>query len=120
MKKLLLLIVCALLSSTASFAIVSTSTTSAPQFSQAFGQQLTLKQQLTFKVAQKAVKAQNPAKSDISKGLYIVLTIFGLGWLAIGLASGWESEWWKCLLWSIFTLGIGGLIYAFVKMKNYY
>lgn len=122
MKKLLLLVVCALLSSTASFAIVSNSAATAPQFTQAFGQQLTLKEKLSLKVAQKAAKSQSPAKAaDISKGVYILLAIVGLGWLAMGLLDDFDgSDWIISLVLYVLGFWIVGFIYTLIKMKKYY
>lgn len=91
------------------------------------GKKLGLMGAIKLKVAQKMLKKQlkkqqedKLAAGTISKGLYIVLAIFGLGWLALGINDGWKgNNWWIALLLGL--LGwIPGLIYTLVKMKNYY
>ncbi|TAE51144.1 MAG: YqaE/Pmp3 family membrane protein [Bacteroidetes bacterium] len=52
--------------------------------------------------------------------MYILLAILGLGFLAIGLLDNWSgSDWIIALVLSILCW-LPGVIYAFVKMKNYY
>ncbi len=85
------------------------------------GERLSIVQTVTLKAAQKYVKKQSKKSDDIPKGLYIVLAIFGWAWLAMGIMDNWEgSNWWINLLLTIFLCGIGGLIHALVKMKEYY
>jgi uncharacterized membrane protein YqaE (UPF0057 family) len=101
------------------------------------GRKLTLKEKIGFKIAKK--KMQKMEKKSITsmtsgnglvgdagdpgidKGIYILLAIFVLPFLAVGLASDWEgNDWLYCLLWTVLGCGIGGMIYALVKMKKYY
>ena len=88
------------------------------------GERLGIKGTLALKAAQKAVKKQMKKGSrdaDISQGLYVVMAIFGLGWLAMGLMDDFEgNNWWVNLLLTICLFGIGGLIHALIKMNDYY
>ncbi len=93
------------------------------------GRKLTFKEKVGFKVAKMKMKRMqkhgsgffSSEKGDepgISKGLYIFLAIFW-PFLGVGLATRWQGkDWLWCLLWSF--LCFGGIIYAFVKMKDYY
>ncbi|MFT6149042.1 MAG: uncharacterized membrane protein YqaE (UPF0057 family) [Saprospiraceae bacterium] len=48
------------------------------------------------------------------------MALIGWGFLGIGLMSDWEgSEWIICLVLTVLFY-IPGLIYALIKMKNYY
>jgi uncharacterized membrane protein YqaE (UPF0057 family) len=102
------------------------------QVEQLTGKQMTFKEKIAFKVAKmKMKKIQHKAtvsmqSSDglaaptIDKGIYILLAIIGWGFVGIGLASDWSgNEWLYCLLLT-FLCWIPGLIYALMKMKNYY
>lgn len=84
------------------------------------GKKLTVKQVLALKVAQSQLKKQAAGGGDMPKGLYIVLAIIGWGFLGIGLLSDWKgNEWWICLLLTVLCW-LPGVIYALIKMKNYY
>jgi len=49
-----------------------------------------------------------------------VLSIFALGWLAIGVRSNWKgNDWWIALL-LYFVFYFPGLIYSLIVMKKYY
>lgn len=84
------------------------------------GQKLGFKKALALKAAQKVLKAKAKGGSDkLDKGVYIILAIIGLGFIGVGMATDWDgSEWIIALLLGICWLP--GLIYALVKMKNYY
>ena len=88
------------------------------------GERLGIKGTLALKAAQKAVKKQLKSGSrdaDIPKGLYVVMAIFGFGWLAMGLMDDFEgNNWWVNLLLTLCLFGIGGLIHALIKMNDYY
>jgi uncharacterized membrane protein YqaE (UPF0057 family) len=96
------------------------------------GHKLSFKEKIALKVVK--MKAQKLAKqfdngtisaagakgAAIDKGVYIILAIVGLGFLGIGLASDWNgSDWIICLVLSILCW-LPGVIYALIKMKNYY
>jgi uncharacterized membrane protein YqaE (UPF0057 family) len=87
------------------------------------GHKLGMKKSLELKAAQKLLKKKlmNPAAAeDLSKGLYIVLAIIGWGFLGLGLVSDWQgNDWWICLLLT-FLCWLPGVIYALIKMKDYY
>jgi len=95
------------------------------------GRKLTLKEKIGFKIAKMkmkkiekkataAMKSGNGfAAPGIEKGVYIILAIF-IPFLAVGLATNWEgNDWLWCLLWT-FLCGLPGIIYALIKMKDYY
>jgi uncharacterized membrane protein YqaE (UPF0057 family) len=84
------------------------------------GKKLGVKNALALRAAQKAIKKHSAPNADIEKGVYILLAILGLGFLAIGLLDNWSgSDWIIALVLSILCW-LPGVIYAFVKMKNYY
>lgn len=85
------------------------------------GKKLGLKNTVKLKAAQKVFrKKMKKGDSDISKGVYILLAIVGLGFLGIGLVSDWDgSEWIIALVLSILCW-LPGVIYSLVKMKDYY
>ena len=88
------------------------------------GKKMGVKNAIKLKVAQKALKKhmkKGKAGEDIPKGLYIVLAIFGWAWVPMGLMDDWDgNNWWVNLILVVLTCGIGGLIHALIKMKEYY
>jgi uncharacterized membrane protein YqaE (UPF0057 family) len=82
------------------------------------GKRMSLQQKIAWKLMQKKFKKGGDA--EISKGLYIVLAIFGLGWLAMGLNDEWEGSDWLISLLLYFLFYLPGLIFTLVKMKKYY
>ncbi|MFT6938496.1 MAG: uncharacterized membrane protein YqaE (UPF0057 family) [Saprospiraceae bacterium] len=127
MKKSLLIVALVMFASTI---FAASSQSSAIQLSDAIsvtssdvvpGKKLTLKERVILKRAKKALKQGiKPNEEAISKGLYILLALIGWGFLGIGLMSDWEgSEWIICLVLTVLFY-IPGLIYALIKMKNYY
>jgi uncharacterized membrane protein YqaE (UPF0057 family) len=85
------------------------------------GQKLSLKEIIALKAAQKMIKKRLPVGAGgepVDKTVYIILAIF-IPFVAVGLATDWDgNDWIICLvLWLLCT--IPGIIYAFVKMKNY-
>lgn len=91
------------------------------------GKRLGLKNSLALKAAQAKVKHEmksasfNPAGGDgITKGLYILLAIFGLAWIAMGVKSDWSGSDWIVNLILTLLCWLPGFIHALVKMKNYY
>ena len=84
------------------------------------GQRLGLKKSIELKAAQKFLKKKMAADEKISKGLYVVLAILGLGWVALGVLSDWSgNDWWVNLILTLLCW-LPGLIHALVKMKDYY
>lgn len=85
------------------------------------GKKLGIKKSIELKAAQKMVKKHmGNGAADISKGLYIVLAIFGLGWLAMGLMDDWSGNDWIINLILTVLCWLPGLIHAFIKMNKYY
>ena len=66
------------------------------------------------------MKSKMNKGEDIEKGLYIILGIFGLGFIAMGLIDDWQGQnWWMNLILSALCW-LPGVIHALVKMKEYY
>lgn len=90
----------------------------------ATGEKLGLKNTLKLKAAQKFVKKNlNGADGDtpdIPKALYIVMVIFGLGWIAMGLLDNFEGKnCWVNLILSLLCW-LPGVIHGLVKTNEYY
>jgi uncharacterized membrane protein YqaE (UPF0057 family) len=86
------------------------------------GKRMSFKEALQFKAAQKMMKkqAKKAGGGTLPQWAYIVLSIFLLGWLAIGIKSNWQSnDWWISLLLYI-LFWVPGLIYSLVVMSKYY
>ena len=92
------------------------------------GKKLGLKKTLKLKLAQRAVKKQlkkgaelRPEAGDgITKGIYILLAILGLAWIAMEVKDDWSGSDWIVNLLLTFLCWLPGLIHALVKMKKYY
>jgi len=85
------------------------------------GKRLGLKKSIELKIAQKFLKKQMKKNAaDISQGLYIVLAILGLGWLAMGILDDWQGSDWLISLVLYILFYIPGLIYTLIKMNKYY
>jgi uncharacterized membrane protein YqaE (UPF0057 family) len=84
------------------------------------GKKLGLKKSIQLKLAQKFLKKNTVKATELSKGVYVLLAILGLGWLAMGLVSDWEGSDWIISLVLYLLCYLPGLIYTLVKMKNYY
>ncbi len=88
------------------------------------GKKMGIKNAVKLKAAQKLIKKQlkkdDASDVDIPKGLFIVLAILGWAWLVMGLMDDWKgNNWWITLLLTVLCW-IPGVIYALVKMKDYY
>lgn len=84
------------------------------------GEKLGLKKTLELKAAQKVIKKQMKNDPDFSKGLYILLAILGLAWIAMGVMDDWNGSDWIVNLILYVLCYLPGLIHALVKMKKYY
>lgn len=85
------------------------------------GKKLGLKNTVKLKAAQKVFrKKMKKGDADISKGVYILLAIVGLGFLGIGLLSDWEGSEWVIALVLGLLCWLPGVIYSLVKMKDFY
>ncbi len=73
--------------------------------------------QLSKKQIKKALKKGD---SGISKGLYVILSIIGLGWLAMGILDDFEGSDWIISLVLSLLFWLPGVIYSFIKMKKYF
>ncbi len=87
------------------------------------GKKMSLKDKISLKVTQKMIRKHQNAAAEggtLPQWAYVVLSIFALGWLAIGVKSNWQgNDWWISLL-LYFVFYFPGLIYSLVVMKKYY
>lgn len=93
------------------------------------GERLGFKNTVKMKLAQKALKKQikknnvvigEDGGDGITKGLYILLAILGLAWVAMGVKDDWSGSDWIINLVLTALCWLPGLIHALVKMKKYY
>lgn len=85
------------------------------------GKKLTFKETIKLKAAQKFIKKQQKkGEPDFSKGLYVLLAILGLAWIAMGVMDDWEGSDWIVNLILYALCYLPGLIHALTKMKKYY
>lgn len=85
------------------------------------GERLGLKNTMKLKAAQKFLKKELKKGDDgITKGLYILLAILGLAWIAMGVKSDWNGSDWIVNLILTLLCWLPGFIHALVKMKDYY
>ena len=85
---------------------------------------------IKLKIAQKALKKQLKKKKrlrkkaadrgSISQGLYVVLALFGLAWIAMGVMDDWEGSTWIINLVLAILFILPGLIHALIVMSDYY
>ena len=91
------------------------------KFKEITGKKLSLDEVVKLKAAQKMLKKDlKKNEGEVSKGLYIVLAILGLGFIAMGILDDWKgNNWWLNLILSLLCW-IPGVIHALIKMKDYY
>jgi hypothetical protein len=90
------------------------------EFEQVTGKKMTLKETIKFKAAQKVMKNKMKNGGDgISKGLYILLALFGWTFIVMGIQDDWSGSTWIVNLLLYCLCGLPGLIHSFVKMKDY-
>ena len=83
---------------------------------------------IKLKLAQRAVKKQlqkggefRPEAGDgITKGLYILMAIFGVAWIGMGVKDEWSGSYWVVNLILTLLFWLPGLIHALIVMKDYY
>lgn len=87
------------------------------------GEKLGLKRTVALKMAQhkfkKELTKRGGSPDDLDKTLYIVLAIF-IPFVAVGIATDWEGNNWIIALILSLICWIPGMIYALIKMKDYY
>ena len=88
------------------------------------GKKLGLKNAVKLKAAQKKIKKHMKKNgddaADISEGVYILLAILGLAWIAMGLMDDWSGSDWIVNLILTVLCWLPGLIHALVKKSKYY
>lgn len=91
-------------------------------YEQLTGKKMTLKEKISLKIAQKMMAKESRKREGgtLPQWAYIVLSIFALGWLAIGIKSNWKgNDWWISLLLYL-CFYVPGLIYSIIVMSKYY
>ena len=85
------------------------------------GKKLSLKEVIKLKAAQKLLKAKtNKAGGDgYSKGVFILLALFGWAWLLMGIQDDFSGNTWLVNLLLTLLCGLPGLIHSLVHMKDY-
>jgi uncharacterized membrane protein YqaE (UPF0057 family) len=95
------------------------------KFKQKTGKKLGVKKSLQLKAAQRAIKKKmkkmkKAGNEDISSGLYVLLAILGLGWVAMGVMDDWSGNNWIVNIILTVLCWLPGLIHALAKKKDYY
>lgn len=91
------------------------------EYEKVTGKHLNFMEVIKLKAAQKALKAEMAKGDDgMSKGVYILLAILGLSWIAMGVKDDWKGSTWIVNLLLTFLCWLPGFIHALVKMKDYY
>ncbi|MBL7831353.1 MAG: YqaE/Pmp3 family membrane protein [Saprospiraceae bacterium] len=96
------------------------------KYEQMTGKKMNLVSRYALKVAQKKMskelmKSESSAKgASLPKIAYILLALFGLGFIGIGIVSDWQgNDWWINLLLT-FLFWLPGFIHALIVMGKYY
>ncbi len=94
-------------------------------YKQKTGKRLGVKKSLQLKAAQRAIKKKmkemkKAGDEDISSGLYVLLAILGLGWVAMGVLDDWSGKNWITNIILTVLCWLPGLIHALAKKKDYY
>lgn len=92
------------------------------------GKRLGIKKSLQLKAAQRTLKKKmrkmkkmkKAGDGDISSGLYVLLAILGLGWVAMGVMDDWSGKNWITNIILTVLCWLPGLIHALAKKKDYY
>jgi uncharacterized membrane protein YqaE (UPF0057 family) len=85
------------------------------------GKKLSLKEVIKLKAAQKLLKAKNNKASGdgYSKGIFILLAIFGWAWLLMGIQDDFSGSTWLVNLLLTLLCWLPGFIHSMVHMKDY-
>jgi uncharacterized membrane protein YqaE (UPF0057 family) len=92
------------------------------EFKKLTGHKLTVKEIIKLKLAQNKAKAllKSGNEDKMPKVAYVILVIFGFGFIPIGILSDWKgNDWWVNLLLT-FLCWLPGVIHGLVIMKKYY
>jgi uncharacterized membrane protein YqaE (UPF0057 family) len=123
MKTVLLLLVGMFCFATTQPAMAITSSTTPMSTSMIEKQSKDLKKE--FKSQKKFSKLERffqkaGGEDKLPKSVYILLAIIGLCFIGIGLVTDWSGSDWIIGLVLSLLFWLPGLIYALIKMKNYY
>ncbi|MBX9781956.1 MAG: YqaE/Pmp3 family membrane protein [Chitinophagaceae bacterium] len=86
------------------------------------GRKMSFKERIGLKLAQSKMKRQlkKGSAGSVPKGVYILLAIFGLAWIAMGIMDDWSgNNWWLNLILTL-LFWLPGFIHALVIMNKYY
>jgi hypothetical protein len=126
LKKLLPIAVIAMMATNANAAFVvkqqPTQATEVVSATQQTANTLTQTNEVSTIENAQALESQQAAKSTdgISKGIYILLALLGLGWLGMGLNDDFGGSDWVISLVLYLLFFLPGFIYTLIKMKKYY
>ncbi len=126
LKKLLPIAVIAMMATNANAAFVvkqqPTQATEVVSVTQQTANTLTQTNEVSTIENAQALESQQAAKSTdgISKGIYILLALLGLGWLGMGLNDDFGGSDWVISLVLYLLFFLPGFIYTLIKMKKYY
>jgi len=99
--------------------VVTTTVTANAEAAQSITSEMTVAKKQSF-FGKIWHKVQTKAAAVIHPVLYVVMSIFWLGWLAIGINDDFKgNDWWIALL-LYFLFYIPGLIFSLIKMGKYY
>jgi uncharacterized membrane protein YqaE (UPF0057 family) len=85
------------------------------------GKKLSLKEVIKLKVAQKILNANtnNSSGTRYSKGVFILVAIFGFGWLLMGIHDDFSGSTWIVNLILTLICWLPGLIHSLIHMEEY-
>ena len=85
------------------------------------GKKLSLKEVIKLKAAQKLLKAKahKAGGEGYSKGIFILLALFGWAWLLMGIQDDFSGNTWIVNLLLTFLCWLPGFIHSLVHMKDY-
>lgn len=84
---------------------------------------LTTNQNITHKKQHffnRLVSKISKGSAGVSQAAYIILSVFFLGWLAIGINENWEGLNWLIGLLLYLLVWVGGFVFAMIMMGKYY
>lgn len=85
------------------------------------GHKLSLREALALKAAQKKIRKAHQDPDAMPELAYIILALFGFGWVAMGVLSDWRgSDWIINLMLTFCCCWLPGFIHAIVRMPHYY
>lgn len=84
------------------------------------GKRLGFANSIKLKMAQKYIKRKTKKSAGLPQILFFGMAMTWLGWLAMGILDGWSGANWIIALLLTMLCIIPGIIFSFIKMKEYY